>query len=71
MLEQQVFDRIKGSFDRQTAMTTIGARLTVAEPGTVTIELPRGEHILQQNSFVHGGVLAMRRSRLLRWTRRC
>lgn len=59
MTEAEIFDRIALSVSRQSAMTTIGARLTEAKPGTVTIELPRGEHILQQNSFVHGGVLGM------------
>ena len=59
MTDASVFDRIRGSFERQSAMTTIGARLTEARPGTVTIELPKGEHILQQNSFIHGGVLGM------------
>lgn len=59
MSEGAIFDRIQGSFNRQSAMTTIGARLTEAKPGTVTIELPKGEHILQQNSFIHGGVLGM------------
>lgn len=51
--------RIAGSFARQSAMTTIGARLKHVEKGRVVIELPMGDHVLQQNSFVHGGVIGM------------
>ena len=51
--------RISGSFNRQSAMTTIGARLKEVGPGRVVIELPMADHVLQQNSFVHGGVIGM------------
>lgn len=51
--------RIAGSFARQSAMTTIGAKLTRVEPGRVVIELPMADHVLQQNSFIHGGVIGM------------
>jgi len=51
--------RIRGSFARQSAMTTIGARIVSVDPGAVTIELPGADHILQQNSFIHGGVIGM------------
>ena len=51
--------RIRTSFARQSAMTTIGARLKTVGAGSVTIELPGADHILQQNSFVHGGVIGM------------
>jgi uncharacterized protein (TIGR00369 family) len=59
MDDAAIFERIRASVARQSAMTTIGARLVEARRGTVTIELGHGEHILQQNSFVHGGVLGM------------
>jgi len=59
MDDKAIFERIAGSVARQSAMTTIGARLIEAKRGTVTLELPHGDHILQQNSFIHGGVLGM------------
>lgn len=59
MVEQALYDRIDASVRRQSAMTTIGARLIEAKRGTVTIEVPHADHILQQNSFVHGGVIGM------------
>ncbi len=49
--------RIRGSFDRQTLMTTLGATLERVEPGTVAIALPRSAGILQQHGFVHGGAI--------------
>lgn len=51
--------RVRDSFARQSAMTTIGATLTTAEPGHVVIGLPTAAHILQQHGFVHGGVIGM------------
>ena len=59
MDDKALFDRIAASVARQSAMTTIGARLVEAGRGTVTIEVPHADHILQQNSFVHGGVIGM------------
>jgi len=40
-------------------MDSIGARMVEAAPGHVVIELPMADHILQQHSFVHGGVIGM------------
>lgn len=51
--------RIRESFARQTAMTTIGASITSVTPGSIVIDLPNAPHILQQNKFVHGGVIGM------------
>lgn len=50
--------RVRGSFARQAAMTTIGASLRTVEPGRVVIELPFAPHITQQHGFVHGGIMA-------------
>jgi len=49
---------IHGSFDRMTAMATLGASLDVVEKGAVTISLPMAPHILQQHGFVHAGVIS-------------
>lgn len=59
MTHDQMIDRITTSFNRQSAMTTIGATLKEVGPGRVVITLPMADHVLQQNSFVHGGVIGM------------
>jgi len=40
-------------------MATIGASITVVEPGEVTIELPFRSDLAQQHGFIHGGVVTM------------
>jgi uncharacterized protein (TIGR00369 family) len=42
----------------QAFNTVVGAQLDVFEPGTAQLSLPLAPHLLQQNGFVHGGVLA-------------
>lgn len=59
MNQSEIFERISTSFSRQSAMSTIGAELTEALPGRVVITLPHADHLLQQNSFIHGGVIGM------------
>jgi uncharacterized protein (TIGR00369 family) len=49
---------VRGSFDRQTLMSTIGARLSVVEPGRVVIDLPYRTDLCQQHGFLHAGILA-------------
>jgi len=49
--------RVRASFDRQTAMATIGASLVRASPGEVVIELPYAAHLTQQHGFLHGGIV--------------
>ena len=48
--------RVRDSFDRQTIMALIGARLTEVEAGKVTIELPFRDDLCQQLGFFHAGV---------------
>lgn len=60
----QLFDansaeRIRTSFDRQTAMALIKATLPVIEHGRTEIHLPHWQGIEQQHGFVHGGVVGM------------
>ncbi len=50
--------RGRASFDRQTAMATLGAKLQRVDAGRVEIELPFAGHITQQHGFVHGGVIS-------------
>ncbi len=50
--------RVRGSFARQTIMTTIGAEVLSVRPGEVEIVLPFSDKLLQQHGFVHAGAVA-------------
>ena len=56
--DPQFEQRVRGSFERQAAMKTIGARLAVIEPGRVVIELPYSPALTQQHGFMHAGMIA-------------
>ena len=58
-METSIEKRVKNSFARQTAMTTIGASITKVEQGEVTIELPFRSNLTQQHGFLHAGVVTM------------
>jgi uncharacterized protein (TIGR00369 family) len=49
-------ERIQESFDKQSFLTLIGARLEEAEPGRVAISCRRREDLCQQQGLLHGGV---------------
>jgi uncharacterized protein (TIGR00369 family) len=49
--------RVRSSFAQQSAMTLLGASLTLVEPGTVEITLPFRSDLTQQHGYVHAGVL--------------
>ncbi|RYF25945.1 MAG: PaaI family thioesterase [Comamonadaceae bacterium] len=51
-------ERVRGSFDRQGAMRTLGARLDLVAPGAVDIAFDWCEGITQQHGFVHAGMLS-------------
>ncbi|MGD1878481.1 MAG: PaaI family thioesterase [Kiloniellaceae bacterium] len=48
--------RVRDSFQRQTVMGLIGARLVRVEPGEVAIELPFRADLCQQHGFFHAGI---------------
>lgn len=48
--------RIRASFRRQGAMSLIGARLSLVEPGHVQIELPFRSDLTQQHGYFHAGM---------------
>lgn len=48
---------VTASFARQTFMTKLGATLVAVEPGQVEIAVNRAPDLLQQNGFVHAGVI--------------
>ncbi len=51
-------DRVRESFVRQQVMQTIGAKLTLVEPGAIEIELPYRTNLTQQHGFIHAGLIA-------------
>jgi len=51
-------ERVRASFQAQTFMTTIGARITLLEPGAVDLTLDRRYDLCQQHGFMHAGVTA-------------
>jgi uncharacterized protein (TIGR00369 family) len=50
--------RVRASFTRQQVMQTMGASLTLVEPGAVEIELPYRADLTQQHGFIHAGIIA-------------
>jgi uncharacterized protein (TIGR00369 family) len=50
--------RIRDSFARMQAMTTIGASIAAVRSGEVEIVLPFSESLTQQHGFVHAGIIA-------------
>ncbi len=51
-------ERVRSSFERQSAMRTIGAELTLVRPGTIEIEMPYSSALTQQHGFLHAGVIS-------------
>lgn len=51
-------ERVRASFARQQVMHTIGANLTLVEPGAVEIELPYRADLTQQHGFIHAGMVS-------------
>lgn len=50
--------RIRASFARQGFMTTLGAEITVVEPGVCEIRLPYQDSLAQQHGYFHAGALS-------------
>lgn len=49
--------RVRESFARQTAMTTLGVTLQRVEPGEVDLAFAYRADLTQQHGFIHGGVV--------------
>jgi len=56
--EPQAEQRVRESFARQQAMTTIGAAIAQVRAGEVEIKLPFDEKLTQQHGFIHAGIIA-------------
>src|SRR6266566_2613912 len=50
-------DEVRNSFARQPIMKLIGARLSLVEPGVVEITLPFRTDLVQQNGYLHAGIV--------------
>ena len=49
--------RVRASFAAQSAMKSLQIQLLSLQPGGVTMQLEKSDHLLQQQGFIHGGVL--------------
>ena len=49
--------RIRDSFDRQSVMNLIGAKLLHVRPGLVGIEVAWREDLTQQDGYLHAGIV--------------
>ena len=52
----QMEEKIRNSFDKQSMMTTLGARLGHLETGAIEVEAPILPGSLQQQGFAHAGL---------------
>lgn len=58
MMDHELFSLGQTVLAAQAFSTLLGARLSVFRPGEAVLELPIRDDLLQQNGFVHGGVLS-------------
>ena len=49
--------RVRASFAAQSAMRSLQIKLVSLQPGGITIQLEKSDDLLQQQGFMHGGVL--------------
>ena len=57
-MDAVVEERVRESFGRQGFMATLGAELVHVGDGEVDISLPFSERLVQQDGFLHAGVVA-------------
>jgi uncharacterized protein (TIGR00369 family) len=50
--------RVRGSFERQAMMATLGVRLAAVERGRVELVLDYDDRFTQQHGFMHAGAVA-------------
>src|SRR5262249_60556752 len=51
-------EKVRQSFNRQTFMTTLGARISCPSEGQVEIRMPFSDRFVQQNGFMHAGTIS-------------
>ena len=55
---QNIKEAIEQSFGRQKLMAAYGAKITITEPGSVSVMVPAKEFLLRTSGIFHGGVIA-------------
>jgi uncharacterized protein (TIGR00369 family) len=55
--EPEYVGRVRRSFERQKVMALLGARLLTVQEGAVEIELPYRGDLVQQDGYLHAGVV--------------
>jgi uncharacterized protein (TIGR00369 family) len=50
--------RVRASFERQTAMKTLGVSIVSLGPGEIELEMPYSGALTQQHGFLHAGIVA-------------
>jgi len=58
-LDPQTERRCRDSFQRQQAMTTIGASVLSVAAGETELAMPFSERLTQQHGFIHAGIITM------------
>lgn len=56
-LDPNFEQRVRASFARQQAMTTLGVVITHLAPGELTLEMPFQAQLTQQHGFLHAGIV--------------
>jgi uncharacterized protein (TIGR00369 family) len=54
----RLYERVLKSFERQSFLSLIGAKLERVEKGKVTVSCERKDTLLQQHGLLHGGLIA-------------
>jgi uncharacterized protein (TIGR00369 family) len=55
---EAMLERVRGSFDRQAMMATLGVEVIAVEPGRVELALRHDDRFTQQHGFLHAGAVA-------------
>ena len=55
---EAMLERVRGSFDRQGMMATLGVEVITVEPGRVQLALRHDDRFIQQHGFLHAGAVA-------------
>lgn len=57
-VDPEFVQRVRVSFGEQRAMASIGASVSLVEPGAVDVMLPFRDDLTQQDGFIHAGIIA-------------
>ena len=57
ILDSNVEQRVRASFDRQQLINTLNGKITHISPGELHIEAPFDERFTQQDGFLHAGIV--------------